>query len=64
MFVHIGDVIFQFLIFTILLLLIFAVYFGIRCLVNHLSKSPQQDKIEEKLDKIIELLEKNEPDKL
>ncbi len=64
MFVNIGDVIFQFLIFTILLLLIFAIYFGIRCLVNRFSNNPQNDEIEEKLDKIIELLEKNELDKL
>lgn len=59
---NIGDVFFQFLMFFVLLGLIFAVYFGIRCLTKTGTRSSREDAIEEKLDKIIELLEKDKLD--
>lgn len=59
---HFGDVFSQFLLFFVLLGLIFAVYFGVRCLANTGIKSSREDAIEEKLDKIIELLEKDKLD--
>ncbi len=62
---NIGGIIFQFLTFTVLLLLIFAIYFGLRYLANRVSaEESREEVIEEKLDKIINMLEKNELDKL
>lgn len=59
---HIGEIFSQFLLFFVLLGLIFAVYFGVRCLAKTGIKSSREDAIEEKLDKIIELLEKDKLD--
>jgi hypothetical protein len=51
-----GDLLFQLIIFILLLGIVFAVYFVIRSIV---IKSPTNSKVlEQKLDRIIELLEK------
>ncbi|MDQ0227940.1 DUF4083 domain-containing protein [Metabacillus niabensis] len=52
-----GDLIFQLLMFMIIFCIFFAVFFLVRSLV---AKKPDRSKnIEEKLDRIIELLEKD-----
>ncbi|MGN7941672.1 DUF4083 domain-containing protein [Virgibacillus sp. 6R] len=54
---NIGDLIFQLLMFMIIFGIFFAVFFLVRSLV---TKEPDRSKnIEEKLDRIIELLEKD-----
>ncbi|AGK54418.1 DUF4083 domain-containing protein [Bacillus sp. 1NLA3E] len=51
-----GDLLFQLIIFILLLGIVFAVYFVIRSIV---IKNPTNSKVlEQKLDRIIELLEK------
>jgi septum formation inhibitor-activating ATPase MinD len=53
----IGDFLFQLITFILLLGILFAVYFAVRSLV---IKTPENSKnIEQKLDRIIELLEKD-----
>ncbi|MGE7780394.1 DUF4083 domain-containing protein [Peribacillus sp. NPDC097264] len=53
--VNVGDILFQLIMFIVLFGMIFAVYFFIRNLVR---KSRNSKAIEQKLDKVIELLEK------
>lgn len=54
---NIGDLIFQLLMFMIIFGIFFAVFFLVRSLV---TKEPDSSKnIEQKLDRIIELLEKD-----
>ena len=56
--VNYGDVIFQLLMFIFLIAIISAIVLVIKTVVN--KKAPQQSPdIEKKLDRIIELLEKN-----
>ncbi|MGE7661273.1 DUF4083 domain-containing protein [Peribacillus sp. NPDC097197] len=53
--VNVGDILFQLMMFIVLFGMIFAVYFFVRNLVR---KSRNSKAIEQKLDKVIELLEK------
>lgn len=56
--VNFGDVIYQFLMLFILLAIIYAIIYVIKTVIK--KNVPQQSKsIESKLDKIIELLEKD-----
>lgn len=50
-----GDILFQLVMFILLFGMIFAIYFFVRALVTRPRNS---NSIEQKLDKIIELLEK------
>ena len=50
-----GDILFQLVMFILLFGMIFAIYFFVRALV---TRSRNSNSIEQKLDKIIELLEK------
>ena len=56
---NIGDMVYQFIMFVLLCGMIFAVYFFVRSL---LTRSKQTNKIEQKLDRVIELLEKDKRD--
>ncbi len=58
---NIGDLIFQFIMFFILIGIIFAIYHFVRLIIKR-SRTTDFKNIEQKLDKIIELLkkEKNE----
>lgn len=51
-----GDILFQLFMFILLFGMIFAIYFFVRALV---TRSHNSNSIEQKLDKIIELLEKD-----
>ncbi|MGE7602480.1 DUF4083 family protein [Peribacillus sp. NPDC097675] len=51
-----GDILFQLTSFILLFGMIFAIYFFVQALV---SRPRQSNSIEQKLDKIIELLEKD-----
>ncbi|MFJ7859128.1 DUF4083 domain-containing protein [Peribacillus sp. NPDC097206] len=53
--IDIGDVLFQLIMFIVLFGVIFAIYFFVRTLVR---RSRHSNSIEQKLDKVIELLEK------
>ncbi|MGE7602472.1 DUF4083 domain-containing protein [Peribacillus sp. NPDC097675] len=53
--VNIGDILFQLIMFILLFGIIFAIYFFVRALV---TRSRHSNPLEQKLDKIIELLEK------
>ncbi|MFE4075141.1 DUF4083 domain-containing protein [Peribacillus sp. YIM B13477] len=53
---NIGDLVYQLIMFILLLGMIFAVYFFVRSL---LARSNKPNNIEQKLDRIIELLEKD-----
>ncbi|WP_419721600.1 DUF4083 domain-containing protein [Peribacillus frigoritolerans] len=53
---NIGDLVYQLIMFILLLGMIFAVYFFVRSLLARLNKS---NNIEQKLDRVIELLEKD-----
>lgn len=59
---NIGDVLYQVFMFAILLGIMFAIYYFIRGLVNKMSGkhtvNSDSRRIEEKLDRIIEILEK------
>ncbi|MGE7647781.1 DUF4083 domain-containing protein [Peribacillus frigoritolerans] len=54
--INIGDLVYQLIMFILLLGMIFAVYFIVRSLLARLNKS---NSIEQKLDRVIELLEKD-----
>lgn len=54
--INIGDLVYQLIMFILLLGMIFAVYFFVRSL---LARSNKSNSIEQKLDRIIELLEKD-----
>lgn len=51
-----GDLLFQLIMFILLLGIIFAVYFAVRSIIIKNPSNPKS--IEQKLDRIIELLEK------
>ena len=53
---NVGDMLFQLVSFILLFGLIFAIYFFVQALV---TRSRNTDSVEQKLDKIIELLEKD-----
>ncbi|MGE6717350.1 DUF4083 domain-containing protein [Peribacillus frigoritolerans] len=53
---NIGDLVYQLIMFILLLGMIFAVYFFVRSLLARLNKS---NNIEQKLDRVIEQLEKD-----
>ncbi|MFJ7637839.1 DUF4083 domain-containing protein [Peribacillus sp. NPDC097206] len=53
--INVGDILFQLMMFIVLFGMIFAVYFFVRTLVR---KSRNSNAVEQKLDKVIELLEK------
>ncbi|MED3757663.1 DUF4083 domain-containing protein [Peribacillus frigoritolerans] len=57
--INIGDLVYQLIMFILLLGMIFAVYFFVRSLLARLNKP---NNIEQKLDRIIELLEKDKRD--
>ncbi|MCZ0874185.1 DUF4083 domain-containing protein [Peribacillus sp. AS_2] len=54
--INIGDLVYQLIMFILLLGMIFAVYFFVRSLLARLNKS---NNIEKKPDRVIELLEKD-----
>lgn len=54
--INIGDLVYQLIMFNLLLGMIFAVYFFVRSL---LARSNKSNSIEQKLDRVIELLEKD-----
>ncbi|MCU6602529.1 DUF4083 domain-containing protein [Peribacillus frigoritolerans] len=54
--INIGDLVYQLIMFILLLGMIFAVYFFVRSLLAWLNKP---NNIEQKLDRVIELLEKD-----
>ncbi|MGE7593495.1 DUF4083 domain-containing protein [Peribacillus frigoritolerans] len=54
--INIGDLVYQLIMFILLLGMIFAVYFIVRSLLARLNKS---NSIEQKLDRVIELHEKD-----
>ncbi|MEJ9232824.1 DUF4083 domain-containing protein [Peribacillus butanolivorans] len=56
---NIGDIVYQLIMFILLFGMIFAVYFFVRSLFTRSNKS---NSIEQKLDRIIELLEKDKRD--
>nr|WP_251029166.1 MULTISPECIES: DUF4083 domain-containing protein [unclassified Bacillus (in: firmicutes)] len=56
---NIGDLVYQLIMFILLLGMIFAVYFFVRSLLARLNKP---NNIEQKLDRVIELLEKDKRD--
>ncbi|MFJ9383747.1 DUF4083 domain-containing protein [Peribacillus sp. NPDC101481] len=56
---NIGDMVYQLIMFVLLIGGIFAVYFFVRSL---LTRSKQTNKIEQKLDRVIEMLEKDKRD--
>ncbi|MFJ7306305.1 DUF4083 domain-containing protein [Peribacillus frigoritolerans] len=51
-----GDLVYQLIMFILLLGMIFAVYFFVRSL---LARSNKSNRMEQKLDRVIELLEKD-----
>lgn len=53
---NIGDLVYQLIMFILLLGMIFAVFFFVRSLLARLNKP---NNIEQKLDRVIELLEKD-----
>lgn len=53
---NIGDLVYQLIMFILLLGMIFGVYFFVRSL---LARSNKSNSIEQKLDRVIELLEKD-----
>ncbi|MGM0885843.1 MAG: DUF4083 domain-containing protein [Bacillota bacterium] len=53
---NIGDLVYQLIMFILLFGIIFAVYFFVRSLLARLNKS---NRMEQKLDRVIELLEKD-----
>ncbi|MED4689347.1 DUF4083 domain-containing protein [Peribacillus frigoritolerans] len=53
---NIGDLVYQLIMFILLLGMIFAVYFFVRSL---LARSNKSNSIEQKLDRVNELLEKD-----
>ncbi|WP_364276843.1 DUF4083 domain-containing protein [Peribacillus frigoritolerans] len=53
---NIGDLVYQLVMFILLLGMIFAVYFFVRSLLTRSNKS---NRMEQKLDRVIELLEKD-----
>ncbi|PHD71952.1 hypothetical protein COF64_22195 [Bacillus sp. AFS043905] len=53
---NIGDLVYQLIMFILLLGMIFAVYFFVRSL---LARSNKSNSIEQKLDRVIEMLEKD-----
>ena len=56
-----GDILFSFFLYLLFLfILVFAVFFGVRKVA--LRKTNNQKKLEYKLDRIIELLEKDKKD--
>ncbi|MEK4535736.1 DUF4083 domain-containing protein [Peribacillus sp. FSL K6-1552] len=54
-----GDIVYQFIMFILLFGMIFAVYFFVRSLLTRSNKS---NSMEQKLDRIIKLLEKDKRD--
>ncbi|TWE03676.1 uncharacterized protein DUF4083 [Peribacillus frigoritolerans] len=54
--INIGDLVYQLIMFILLLGMIFAVYFFVRSL---LARSNKSNSIEQKLDRVIEMLEKD-----
>ena len=54
--INIGDLVYQLIMFILLLGMIFAVYFFVRSLLARLNKP---NNMEQKLDRVIELLEKD-----
>ncbi|WP_042351445.1 DUF4083 family protein [Bacillus massiliigorillae] len=56
---NLGDIAFQVFSLIFLLMLIFTIYFAIKSLFTYKSHSSNSKSIEEKLDTIIELLEKD-----
>ncbi|MCK2001077.1 DUF4083 domain-containing protein [Peribacillus frigoritolerans] len=53
---NIGDLVYQLIMFILLLGMILAVYFFVRSL---LARSNKSNRMEQKLDRVIELLEKD-----
>ncbi|MGE7608125.1 DUF4083 domain-containing protein [Peribacillus frigoritolerans] len=51
-----GDLVYQLIMFILLIGMIFAVYFFVRTLLARVNKS---NRMEQKLDRVIELLEKD-----
>ncbi len=56
---NMGDLFYQLIIYAIFLGLVFAVYFFIRSIVTKNNSNSNAKNIENKLDRIIELLEKD-----
>ncbi|MFJ7928949.1 DUF4083 domain-containing protein [Peribacillus sp. NPDC096448] len=56
---NIGDLVYQLIMFILLSGMIFAVYFFVRSL---LARSNKSNRMEQKLDRVIELLEKDKRD--
>ncbi|MDG4846893.1 DUF4083 domain-containing protein [Peribacillus frigoritolerans] len=54
--INIGDLVYRLIMFILLLGMIFTVYFFVRSLLARLNKP---NNIEQKLDRVIELLEKD-----
>ncbi|MDM5360381.1 DUF4083 domain-containing protein [Peribacillus sp. ACCC06369] len=54
-----GDIVFQLIMFILLFGIIFAVYFFVRSLLTRTNKS---NSVKQKLDRVIELLEKDKRD--
>ncbi|MBT2649950.1 DUF4083 domain-containing protein [Bacillus sp. ISL-34] len=54
-----GDIVYQFIMFILLFGMFFAVYFFVRSLLTRSNKS---NSMEQKLDRIIKLLEKDKRD--
>ena len=54
--INIGDLVYQLIMFILLLGMIFAVYFFVGSLLARANKS---NRMEQKLDRVIELLEKD-----
>ncbi|MFJ7939147.1 DUF4083 domain-containing protein [Peribacillus sp. NPDC096622] len=56
---NIGDLVYQLIMFILLFGMIFAIYFFVRSL---LARSNKSNRMEQKLDRVIELLEKDKRD--
>ena len=62
---NIGGIIQQFLIFTVLFLLLFVGYFAVRYFVQRkTNQEPGEKVIEDKIEKVINFFKKNKLDKL
>lgn len=57
--INAGDIVFQLIMFILLFGIIFAIYFFVRSLLTRTNKS---NSVEQKLDRVIELLEKDKRD--
>jgi uncharacterized protein YggT (Ycf19 family) len=58
----IGDLLFRLIMFVLLIGIVFAAYYAFRSLVTKHPQNSYFNNIEQKLDRIIELLEKDKKD--